>query len=305
MTPYQSGIIAEPSSDACFVTLNVKRSHMAEFKQSLARIPDLVSQTQAEFPNAELHAAIGFSKLIWSELDNEQPQELDLFPALKGPETDITPTDVDLVLHIRAMRHDASFQLTQSLFALFGGCVELVEEVPCFLYKDSRDLTGFVDGTENPQGEQRKAVALVGDEDAQYRHGSYFNLMRFSHNLTKWQTEDLKTQEDTYGRTKEDNEEYPSAEKPPHAHTKRTSLKDEHGKSIEILRQSMPYGNLMDQGLMFASYGKSASHFNLMLESMILGDEEGHTDHLMKYTTAKTAQAFFIPANAWFNKFQS
>jgi len=305
MTPYQSGIIAEPSSDACFVTLNVKRSRMTEFKQSLAMIPDLVSQIQAQFPKAELHAAIGFSKLIWSELDNKQPQELDRFPAFKGPETEITPTDVDLVLHIRAMRHDASFQLTQSLFALFDDSVELVEEVQCFLYKDSRDLTGFVDGTENPQGEQRKAVALVGDEDADYRHGSYFNLMRFSHNLTKWQKEDLKTQEDTYGRTKEDNEEYPSADKSPNAHTKRTSLKDEDGKSIEILRQSMPYGNLNDQGLMFASYGKSASHFNLMLKSMILGDEQGHTDHLMRYTTAKTAQAFFMPPTTWFHKFQS
>ncbi len=304
MTPYQSGIIAEPSSDAFFITLNVKRSLISEFKNALAAIPELVSKVQAEFADAELHAAVGFSKLIWSELDIKQPLELDLFPSLKGPETEISPTDVDLVLHIRSMRHDASFQLSQNLFNLFSDCVELVEEVQCFLYKDSRDLTGFVDGTENPQGEQRKAVALVGDEDAHYRHGSYFNLMRFSHNLAKWQKKDLKTQEDVYGRTKVDNEEYPSAEKSPHAHTKRTSLKDQHGKSIEILRQSMPYGNLTDQGLMFASYGKSPSHFNLMLESMIMGDEQGHTDHLMKYTTAKTAQAFFMPPNSWFSKFQ-
>ena len=304
MTSYQSGIIAEPSSDAFFVTLNVMTDKVNPFKAALAAFPDTISQVQNEFDQAQLHAAIGFSKSVWSKLDSQQPKELAFFPHLKGPETEITPTDVDMVLHIRAMRHDAAFELTRRLFALVKDCVTLVEEVPCFMYKDSRDLTGFVDGTENPQGEQRKTVALVGQEDEKFANGSYLNLMRFSHNLDKWQQQDLKTQEDTYGRTKQDNEEYPSADKSVHAHTKRTSLKDAQGKSIEILRQSMPYGNLTDQGLVFASYSKSPTNFNLMLESMILGDEQGNTDHLMKYTEAKTAQAYFVPANEWFLQFK-
>ncbi|BFM47902.1 Dyp-type peroxidase [Marinomonas sp. THO17] len=305
MTSYQSGIIAEPSSDAFFVTLNLLPEHLSNFKRALAAFPNTITQVQQDFEQAQLHAAVGFSKLIWSKLDSQQPKELALFPDLQGPEMTITSTDVDMVLHIRAMRHDAAFELSRRLFALVKDCVQLVEEVTCFIYKDSRDLTGFVDGTENPQGEQRKAVALVSEEDANFANGSYLNLMRFSHDLDKWQQQDLKTQEDTYGRTKEDNEEYPAAEKSVHAHTKRTSLKDAQGKSIEILRQSMPYGSLTDQGLMFASYSKSPTNFNLMLESMILGDEQGNTDHLMKYTEAKTAQAFFVPATEWFLKFQA
>jgi|TARA_R110002167_G_scaffold76746_4_gene213595 putative iron-dependent peroxidase len=36
-----------------------------------------------------------------------------------------------------------------------------------------------------------------------------------------------------------------------------------------------------------------------MLESMIKGDQEGNTAHLMKYPKATTAQAFFLPANDW------
>ncbi len=299
MTPYQSGIIAEASSDALFITLNINRSEISALKRALVAAPALIEGLQVQFPAAELHAAIGLSSLVWDELDNNRPQHLATFPHIAGKDIEFTPTDVDLVLHIRSSRHDATYQLVNILFRAFGNSVSLVEEVSCFKYLDNRDLTGFVDGTENPAGEQRKSVALVGNEDPSFENGSYLNLMRFVHDLEKWEKEDLKTQEDTYGRTKHTNEEYPSAEKSVHAHTKRTSLKDENGNSMEILRHSMPFASLTEKGLMFASYSKTPVIFNLMLESMVKGDENGNTDHLMKYTRATTGQAFFVPSNKW------
>ena len=299
MTPYQSGIVAEASSDALFITLNANRSEISSLKSALAAAPELIEGLQAQFPDAELHAAVGLSSLIWDELDTERPKFLAPFPHITGKDIELLPTDVDLVLHIRSSRHDVTYQLASILFKALGKSVILVDEVSCFKYLDNRDLTGFVDGTENPAGEQRKAVALVGDEDPSFKQGSYFNLMRFVHDLGKWEQEDLKTQEDIYGRTKHTNQEYPSAEKSVHAHTKRTSLKDENGNSLEILRHSMPFASLTEKGLMFASYSKTPVIFNMMLESMVKGDENGNTDHLMKYTQATTGQAFFVPSNDW------
>jgi putative iron-dependent peroxidase len=299
-TSFQSGIIAEASSDALFITLNVNRSEIDKLKVVLASTPTIIDEIKQEFPDAELHTSIGISHQIWNTLDSKQPSQLADFPHIKGKEVEITPTDVDLVLHIRSSRHDATYQLGNRLYSAFGSSVTLVDEVSCFKYKDNRDLTGFVDGTENPEGEQRKSVALVGDEDPDFKNGSYFNLMRFVHNLDKWEKQDIKVQEDTFGRTKEDNQEYDSADKSVHAHTKRTSLKDKDGRSMEILRHSMPFASLKERGLMFASYSKSPVTFNLMLESMVKGDQDGNTDHLMKYTTATTGQAFFVPAIDWF-----
>lgn len=299
MTPFQSGIVAEASSDALFITFNVNRSEINNLRNALAAAPALIEELQLQFPAADLHTAIGLSSLIWDELDSKRPKLLATFPHVAGKDIEFTPTDVDLVLHIRSSRRDATYQLANVLFKAFGSSVTLVEEVSCFKYLDNRDLTGFVDGTENPAGEQRKAVALVGDEDPSFEYGSYFNLMRFVHDLDKWEKEDLKTQEDIFGRTKHTNQEYPSAEKSVHAHTKRTSLKDENGNSMEILRHSMPFASLTEKGLMFASYSKTPVIFNLMLESMVKGDENGNTDHLMKYTRATTGQAFFIPSNQW------
>ena len=299
-TPFQTGIIAEASSDALFITLNLDRSEINNIKTTLASTPAIIYDIQQEFPDSDLHASIGLSHRVWHHFDSKKPNHLANFPSIKGKEVEITPTDVDLVFHIRSSRHDATYQLGKKLYSAFGSNVSLVDEVKCFKYKDNRDLTGFVDGTENPEGEQRKKVALVGNEDPDFTDGTYLNLMRFVHNLDKWEKEDLKTQEDIYGRTKKDNEEYTAAEKSVHAHTKRTALKDDNGNAMEILRHSMPFASLTEQGLMFASYSKSPEPFNRMLESMIKGDEDGNTDHLMRYTTAKTGQAFFVPAIDWF-----
>lgn len=299
MTPFQSGIIAEASSDALFITLNVNTSEIDTLKKALANSPALITDVQQQFPDAMLHAAIGISSLIWDKLDTKRPQHLSTFPHISGKEHEIIPTDVDLVLHIRSSRHDVTYELANTLYSNFGNSVTLVDDVSGFKYMDNRDLTGFVDGTENPEGEHRKNVALVGEEDIDFKNGSYFNLMRFVHDLDKWEKETLKTQEDVYGRTKRDNQEYPSAEKSAHAHTKRTSLKDKNGQSMEILRQSIPFASLTEKGLMFASYSKTPETFNLMLESMVKGDENGNTDFLMKYTKATTAQAFFVPSNTW------
>lgn len=299
MTPYQSGILAEASSDALFITLNLDRSDLSALKSALATLPSVVEQHQQDYADAHLHAAIGFSHLIWDELDTQRPQHLSAFPTIENNDILIPSTDVDMVLHLRSSRRDVTYLLGNALFATLSQYATLIDEVSGFKYLDNRDLTGFVDGTENPEGEQRKAVALVGEEDERFSQGSYFNLMRFVHDLDKWEQEDLKTQEETYGRTKLDNEEYPSSKKSAHAHTKRTSLKDEQGKSLEILRHSMPFASLTEKGLMFASYSKTPEIFNRMLKSMVNGDEEGNTDHLMKYTQATTGQAFFVPSNAW------
>ena len=107
---------------------------------------------------------------------------------------------------------------------------------------------------------------------------------------------EVKEQEDIFARTKVNNEEYSEENKAATAHIKRVNLKDSDGKSLEILRQSMPYGDMKLQGLFFVSYCNSPEPFELMLESMIKGDAHGHSDHMLKYTQAETGAAFFVPS---------
>lgn len=295
----QTGVIAEANPSALFLTLNQTKNENAleQVKKGLAQVPMLQENYSSQYPDANIHIVVAVGSCYWSELSPDaQPNALSLFPSLENGELVAPNTPVDLLLHIRSDRKDVNFKLAQELTQILGDAVELVEEVEGFRYLDSRDITGFVDGTENPEGDHRAEVAVVAEEDPAFAGGSYIHLQRYVHNMSYWNKQPLKKQEDTIGRTKQDNIEYASADKDLTSHTKRTSLKDAEGNSVEILRHSMPYGNTQECGLMFASYCRTPDNFTLMLKSMIEGDGSGHCDHLLKYTRAVTGQAFFAPS---------
>ena len=56
----------------------------------------------------------------------------------------------------------------------------MTEEIHGFRYRDSRDLTGFINGTENPKGRARALAALIGDEDRPFADGSYVAVQRYA-----------------------------------------------------------------------------------------------------------------------------
>lgn len=300
---YQSGITAAANSDALFITLKVLPHKQNIIKAQLNHALEIISHFQQVHATSSPHAVIAIGSEFWQKLDEKsQPKELCPFPNIDStPSTPVTP--VDLLLHIRSNRRDLTYLLAKNVMELLSHSVELVEEVTCFKYLDNRDLTGFVDGTENPEGKHRADVALVNKEDdAEFANGSYIHLQRFVHNLNNWQALPVNEQEDIMGRTKEENIEYKSQDKPLTAHTKRASAKGSQGEGLEILRHSMPYASLSEAGLLFASYCSSPINFSKMLENMMLGDGSGHTDKLMDYTKAVTGQAFFAPSISWFEK---
>ncbi len=64
--------------------------------------------------------------------------------------------------------------LAQAALAAFGNAIKIEEETHGFRWVEERDLGGFIDGTENPQGEQRPAVATIaeGEDRRQLRAGA-------------------------------------------------------------------------------------------------------------------------------------
>jgi putative iron-dependent peroxidase len=198
---------------------------------------------------------------------------------------------------VRSDRADVNHIVAGKVCNLLADSVELIEQIRGFRFLDGRDLTGFVDGTENPQGRHRRTVALVNDsEDHAFAGGSYLHIQRYRHNLSLWNTLKVKEQEDIFARTKIDNEEYSTENKLPTSHIKRSSITDSEGNPLEIVRQSMPYGDMKVQGLFFVAYCQSPTPFENMLKSMISGDGHGNFDHLLKYTQAETGAAFFAPS---------
>ena len=102
----------------------------------------------------------------------------------------------------------------------------MLDEVHGFRYLDSRDLTSFIDVTENPTGDKRDPVALIGGEDANFAGGSYVFTRRAVHNFPKWNPLSQVEQEKAVGRRKADSEELPDDVRPPTAHISRVVIED-------------------------------------------------------------------------------
>lgn len=298
MAREQFGICAEPNLHGNYLLFNALDDKNAFIRAAISRLPKLFDNYSEQFSEANLIGVVAIGDAYWDEFYPEaRPALLAPFPTMHSDDRVAPTNSYDIYIEIRSDRADVNHIVSTKVCQLLGDSVELIEQVQAFRFLDGRDLTGFVDGTENPQGLHRREVALVkAQDDINFVGGSYLHTQRYQHNLTLWNSLAEHEQEDVYGRTKLDNVEYDSDDKPLTAHTKRTSLKDEQGNNIEIVRQSMPYGDMKRKGLFFVSYCQSPKPFEIMLKSMIHGDGHGNSDHLLKYTQAETGSAFFAPS---------
>jgi len=296
MDRFQDAILQNQSRFAWFLACDrEEQATPAKVRTLLAAVPDLIDAFSAQHPEVALHACLAIGAAYWDTLFPEQrPAHLVPFPQLSAGNRVAPSTPFDLHLHIHSERHDLNFALGHHIVSSFGNCFQVVEDIQGFRYLDSRDMIGFVDGTENPQGDHRAEVAMAENEGP-LSGGSYLHIQRYAHNLETWNQLPEKEQEQVIGRTKEKDIEFLGSKKAAYAHTKRTSLKGPDGKSLEILRHSMPYGNMGEHGLYFVSYSKQPEPFIAMLESMIQGDGDGVHDRLLDYSQALTGASFFVP----------
>lgn len=298
MAREQFGICAEPSLHGYYLLFNVIDDDNVYLRQALSRLPQLFENYAEHYSEANLTGVVAIGANYWDELyPQARPKELLPFAAIACDDRIAPSVSFDLYIEIRSDRADVNHIVSSKVSELLASSVDLVEQVRAFRFLDGRDLTGFIDGTENPKGYHKREVALVNeDNDVEFANGSYLHIQRYRHNMQLWNAIEQEEQEDVIGRTKVDNLEYPESEKADTAHTKRVNLKDKNGKSIEILRQSMPYGDMKTQGLFFVSYCQSAKPFEMMLKAMIHSDAHGNFDHLLKYTQAETGASFFAPS---------
>lgn len=297
MTQAQKGICAEPNLHALYLTLNVIDDDASAMRNKVAQILALFAHYDEEYYEAMVSGIVAIGTDYWYELYPRLiPQELSPFPITNRDDRNAPATPGDLFVQIKADRMDICHAIGAEVIQLLQPHVDLYEEVRGFRYLDGRDLTGFVDGTENPKGMRKFNVALVGDQDLDFTGGSYIHIQRYRHNMKKWQQLEVSEQEEIIGRKKADNIKLKSDDTAPFSHIQRTSLKDEYGNNLEILRQNMPYGDMTIQGLYCVSCAKSPKPFTDILKSRILGDAEGNYDKLLDFTSAETGGAFFAPS---------
>ena len=291
MSHFQSGILLEHRRFAIYIEA-LWQGDLAEIRRGCHLFLQQLEQLQQQYPDAGLGAVVAFGERLWRQLHPENcPAELkDFQPMGKGK---APATQRDLLIHIQSLRHDVNFSLAQAAVAAFGNAIQIEEETHGFRWTEERDLSGFVDGTENPQGEERQEVAIIAE--GANAGGSYVFSQRWQHNLAMFHRLSVEKQEKIIGRTKESNEELEDDVRPDTAHIARVDL-EENGKGLAILRQSLPYGTASGvHGLFFIAYCATLHNIEQQLRSMF-GEADGKLDAMLRFTKPLSGSYFYAPS---------
>ncbi|MEU8617590.1 Dyp-type peroxidase [Streptomyces sp. NPDC048623] len=292
-------VLAPPAKAAVFLVATVNPGGEATVRDALDGLAGLVRSVSFRAPEDGLTGVVGIGAEAWPRLfDATPPRDLHPFRALRGPRHTAPATPGDLLLHVRALRMDLCFELTRLVLASLGDAVTVVDEVHGFRYFDERDLLGFVDGSENPEGRAAAAAVYVGDEDPAYTGGSYVIVQKYVHDMAAWEALPVEEQERVIGRTKSANIELRGDARPADSHVAVNTLVDEDGTERQILRENMPFGaaGRGEFGTYFIGYARAPEVTERMLDRMFLGEPPGTTDRILDFSTAVTGCLFFVPS---------
>lgn len=293
----QSVILPLPSDHARFIVLRLKDLSIQELKEKIEALLSTRDRLITQHPHAQIKTAIAFGPELWAQIYQQVPEGFKPLAPIHGSfEMPVNPADV--LIHIAAQRTDICFALSQAFFEGITDKVDVLDERVCFRNFDGRDLTGFIDGTENPQfPDDRAEVALLGEDHGVFSDGSFVFAQRYAHNLEKWKQLKVDTQEQVIGRTKLESIELDDEVKPENSHVARTVVEDTEGEEMEILRHSLPYGDGKgDQGLFFIAYTQNLGIIDAMLFRMFGTSGDGIHDRLLHFVTPIDGAYYFAPS---------
>jgi len=234
----------------------------------------------------------GFRPELWSKTAPEDaPAGIEGFNrSVIGTDGFTMPaTQHDAVLWLSASSYDVIFDVAHQTIAGLKTLASVAEETSSWPYRHDRDLTGFIDGTENPTLVDAPEVALI-PEGEPGAGGTILLLQKWAHNTAKWESLSINDQERVMGRTKPASVELDN--KSPDSHVASTD-QDRFG---EIFRRNMPYGTITNHGTMFVGFSADQRRLSRMLESMA-GLTTGVRDALTHYTRPLTGAYYFVPSS--------
>jgi putative iron-dependent peroxidase len=233
----------------------------------------------------------GFKPELWSEVVPEDaPDGIEGFneDLVGGDGFKMPATQHDAVLWISGSAYDVVFDVARAAIAELKKLASVAEETSSWPYRHDLDLTGFIDGTENPTLVEAPELILI-PESRPGAGGTVLLLQKWEHDAESWESLSVASQEQVIGRTKLDSVEL--EDKVPDSHVASTDQE----RFGDIFRRNMPYGTVTDHGTMFVGFSSSRQPLSAMLESMA-GLTNGTRDALTRYTRPLTGAYYFVPS---------
>ena len=292
MTVPQFGIFAQGTIAHEFIEFDLRPD------VDMARATTALSQLRAPAVSAGgINLVIGFGAELWRTVAPDQaPADLAPFSPIGRLGGHHAPaTQHDCWLWISGSSQDVVFEHARAAVKMLQDVAIVASEQSCFVHRDSRDLTGFIDGSANPMTHEAPEAALIPDGQPG-AGGAHVLVMRWVHDLDAFEKLPTKEQEKVFGRTKPTSREMTGNELPLDAHIARVQIEDEAGEELPIYRRSVPYGTVAEHGLYFVAFSADRTRFDRMLARMFGTDADRLHDHLTDFSRPVTGSFYFAPS---------
>ena len=286
MNSPQSGIFALGTSSHAYLEFD-----LLDQKNGPLLVHVISSLREPRTTIGRINLVVGFRPELWAKVfPLDTPARIQGFNQdIVGLERFTMPaTQHDAVLWLSGSVYDVVFDEAHTAIATLKDLATVADETSSWPYRHDRDLTGFIDGSENPSLVEAQSVALIPQEQPG-AGGSILLLQKWTHDTTTWESLSVEKQEAVIGRIKADSVEI--EDKAPDSHVASTD-QDEFGK---IFRRNMPYGTVTNHGTMFVGFSAEQDRLHKMLEGMA-GLKTGRRDALTRYTRPLTGAFYFVPS---------
>src|SRR5258706_7831040 len=241
-----------------------------------------------------------FGPTLLADLTPDIPEDFQAYPGYESPDGKVAKaTQEELLLWIHSDEKDLCWETQFRFRNAVAGHMSVARETPTFIYRNSLDLTGFIDGTGNPVPEDQYDRGIVpgGKPGA---GGSFCIAQRWVHDLNYFEGLSLEDQENTFGRTKADSTKLKNqvaTSHLSHVELREGATADEKTpKRGEMVRRSTPYAfHDGTVGLYFMGFCREQAPMRERMEA-IYGNNDYERDALTNYSTPASGSFYFAPS---------
>ena len=218
-----------------------------------------------------------------------QVEGLHVFEALSGPGCNVPSSQADIMCWIKGDDRGEIAARARHIATLLAPAFRLERLSDGFSHNGGLDLSGYEDGTENPEGEAAIEATFV--RAGPLAGSSFVSVQKWLHDLNHFESFSQELRDNIIGRRQSDNFELEDA--PDFAHVKRTAQESFTPEAF-MLRRSMPWSDATGEGLIFVSFAHSLVPFEAQLARMT-GAEDGIIDGLFRFSRPITGAHYWCP----------
>ncbi len=241
-----------------------------------------------------------FGPTLLADLTNDIPEDFQPYPGYASADgKEAKATQEELLVWVHSAHKDRNWNTQYKFRTAVAGHMAVARETIAWVWDGSLDLTGFIDGTGNPEPERQRECAIISDGKPG-AGGAFSIAQRWVHDLKYFNGLSLADQENLFGRTKSDSTRLDK--QVPTSHLSHVELRDgetadaSKSKRNEIVRRSTPYA-LHDGtvGLYFLGFCKDQAPLRERMEA-IYGMNGQIRDALTDYSTPASGSFYFAPS---------